>query len=104
MLNQAKTKLQNEYELIEKEKLEIALNDIENANIVSQHGKCWQLINDITGRKKSRKGIIKVRNNEERITKWFDHFKNLLVDKNLMQKTISNQHKLIMKPTYKYDI
>ena len=43
MLNQTKTKLQNEYELIEKEKLEIALNDIENANILSQHGKCWQL-------------------------------------------------------------
>ena len=55
MLNQAKTKLQNEYELIEKEKLEIALNDIENANILSQHRKCWQLINDITGRKKRRK-------------------------------------------------
>ena len=76
MLNQAKTKLQNEYELIEKEKLEIALYDIENANILSQHGKCLKLIN--TGRKKSRKGIIKARNNEERIKKWFDHFKNHL--------------------------
>ena len=69
MLNQAKTKLQNKYEIIEKEKLEIALNDIENANILSQHGKYWKLINDITRRKKSRKGIIKARNNEERITK-----------------------------------
>ena len=34
MLNQAKKKLQNEYELIEKEKLEIALNDIVKANIL----------------------------------------------------------------------
>ena len=39
MLNQAKIKLQNEYEQIEKEKLEIALNDIENANILLQHGQ-----------------------------------------------------------------
>ena len=69
MLNQAKTKLHNEYELIEKEKLEMDLNDIENANILSQHGKCWKLINNITGRKKSRKRIIKARNNEDIISK-----------------------------------
>ena len=42
MLNQAKIKLQNEYELIEKEKLEIALNDIENANILSHI--TWKLL------------------------------------------------------------
>ena len=41
-------------------------------------------------------------NNVERIKKWFDHFTILLGGQNLMQKTISNQQKLIMKPTYKY--
>ena len=50
---------------------------------MTKHAKCWKLINDMTGRKYSKKGIIKGYNNEERINKWFNHFLNLLGGENI---------------------
>ena len=40
-------------------KIEKTLKEIENANQVAKYIKCWKLINDIRGRKSSKKGIIK---------------------------------------------
>ena len=34
---------------------------------MAKHEKCWKLLNDMIGRKSSKKGMIKVDNNEERI-------------------------------------
>ena len=51
---------------------------MESADNASKHRRSWKLINKISGRKSARQGIIKGKNKEERIAKWFDHFSNLL--------------------------
>ena len=40
--------------------------------------KCRRLINDITGRKASAKGQLKGATQKERVTNWYNHFKDLL--------------------------
>ena len=36
------------------------------------------MINDITGRKASTQGQLKGETQKDRVTNWYDHFKNLL--------------------------
>ena len=74
MFQETKRKLQEAYDKIESDDLEKTVYDIENSNKLRQLANCWQLINDITGRKTTKKGIIKASNNEDRINKWFTHF------------------------------
>ena len=50
---------------------------------MEKYAKCWKLINDMTGRKSAKKGIIKGYKNEERINKLFNHFRNLLGGANI---------------------
>ena len=51
---------------------------IEAANAQSEHGRSWKLINELTGRKNTKRGILKASSQEERIKKWHDHFQKLL--------------------------
>ena len=37
----------------------------------------WRLINDITGRRTAKKGIIKAKDKRDRINKWYTHLKEL---------------------------
>ena len=73
-----KAKLQQAYEKLTAEDLEQKLDDIENANQQHQHAKSWNLINSLTDRNASKKGIIKANSKEEQIQKWYNHFKDLL--------------------------
>ena len=43
-----------------------------------QCSKCWNLINEVSGRRSSKKGILKGKNKGERITSWYNHFSDLL--------------------------
>ena len=54
------------------------INQVEMADNKRKHGESWQLINTITGRKSSKRGILKGNTKEERVNKWFEHFSNLL--------------------------
>ena len=54
------------------------IKKVEEADSKSQHGESWKLINEISGRKTSKKGISKVKSQEERIKAWYIHFSNLL--------------------------
>ena len=54
------------------------IEQVETANARSRHGESWRLINAITGRKASKRGMLKGNSKEERVTKWFEHFSNLL--------------------------
>ena len=38
----------------------------------------WELINEITGRKSTQKGMIKGINQKERLQTWYNHFQGLL--------------------------
>ena len=42
------------------------------------NAKSWNLINSLTDRNASKKGIIKANSKEEQIQKWYNHFKDLL--------------------------
>ena len=51
---------------------------VENSDIRQRHKESWELINKITGRKTAKKGLIKGNSKEDRVSKWYDHFNNLL--------------------------
>ena len=54
------------------------IKKVEEADSKSQHGESWKLINEISGRKTSKKGILKGKSQEERIKAWYIYFSNLL--------------------------
>ena len=52
------------------------LQEVENASLNQQMS--WKLINDISGRKRTRSGNLKGKTKEERLEGWYTHFKDLL--------------------------
>ena len=54
------------------------IEEVESTFANAKHRESWKLINNISGRKTTQKSIIKAKNKEERIQKWYNHFKNLL--------------------------
>ena len=66
-LQNTKGKLQEAYDLATEEVIEKAIRSVETANDNARHGESWKLINRITGRKTSKKGIIKAKNAKEKI-------------------------------------
>ena len=83
----AKQKLQSEYDNIESEELDRDIQGIEQANKLSKHAASWKFINKITGRKLSKRCIIKARNKEDRLTILYEHFNKLLGDKHEINNT-----------------
>ncbi len=73
-----KRKLDEAYEKANGEYLDQKLKDYKNANVHQQHKVAWTLINEISGRKKSRSGRLKGATKEERVKSWHDHFQQLL--------------------------
>ena len=73
-----KSKLKEIYDDIQEKELDEMINQVEMADNKRKHGESWQLINTITGRKSSKRGILKGNTKEERVSKWFEHFSNLL--------------------------
>ena len=60
------------------DELEVLIAQVEDADTRSQHAESWKVINQISGRKSAKKGIIKGKNKEDRINSWFQHFSQLL--------------------------
>ena len=56
-----------------------------------KHREAWKSINNITGRKKGKSGILEGENKEERIKNWHKHFKDLLG----REPVIHDEHKEI---------
>ena len=77
-LQKCKVELQNAYDIIEGEELDKMIREVESTNAESKHRESWKLINKITGRKTTKQSIIKAKSKEERVTKWYNHFQNLL--------------------------
>ena len=76
-LQKEKSKLKEIYDDIQEKELDEMINQVEMADNKRKHGESWQLINTITGRKSSKRGILKGNTKEERVNKWFEHFSNL---------------------------
>ena len=51
---------------------------IETAAKRGQCSKCWNLLNEVSGRRSSKKDILKDKNKGERIRSWYNHFSHLL--------------------------
>ena len=51
---------------------------IETAAKRGQCSKCKNFINDVSGRRSSKKGILKGKNKGEKIRSWYNHFSHLL--------------------------
>ena len=64
---QCKEKLDEAYSLANEEYLERKLNEFEKANVNQKYQTAWSLINEVSGRKKSRAGRLQGNTNEERI-------------------------------------
>ena len=77
-LQKCKKELQSTYDAVEEEELDRMIREVEDTNAKSKHQESWRLINKITGRKTEKQSIIKAKSKEERIQKWYKHFKNLL--------------------------
>ncbi|XP_072016329.1 uncharacterized protein [Amphiura filiformis] len=75
---QSKRTLDDAYEEANSDYLEKKLNDFEEANLSYKHRMPWDLVNEISGRKKSRNGRLKGDAKEDRIQSWFNHFQELL--------------------------
>lgn len=63
---------------MQEEELSEMICKVETADANSKHWQSWRLINEITGRKNAKRGIIKGTSKTERLNKWHDYFKNLL--------------------------
>ena len=74
----AKDSLEEVYNLVIEEDLNSKIKEVETAHANSKHGQSWRLINDITGRKASAQGQLKGETQKDRVTNWYNHFKNLL--------------------------
>ena len=77
-LNKAKQNLYNAYDEIREQELTEMTQRIEQTHRDSKYREAWSVINEMTGRKKSKEGQISGANAEERILEWFNHFDNLL--------------------------
>ena len=77
---QALKDLYKTYDSIKEKELEEHINNIEKTHGEQQYGEAWRVVNEITGRKKSKEGQVAGTSPEERVATWFTHFKKLLGD------------------------
>ena len=66
------------YNSLKEEELNIKLSEIEVARRNNNHRVSWQLINELCGRRITRKGQLKGKTQQERIQNWYNHFQTLL--------------------------
>ena len=73
-----KANLKSTYDQVFLDELESLIKQVENADLRAQHSESWKIINQISGRKAAKKGIIKGKNKDERVSSWYRHFSQLL--------------------------
>ena len=78
LLQEEKAKLKNAYDHAFEEELERMITKVENADARAQHAESWKLINQISGRKAPKQGILKGNSTKERVDSWYKHFSDLL--------------------------
>ena len=77
-LRDEKANLKSTYDQVFQDELEGLIKQVENADLRAQHSESWKIINQISGRKAAKKGIIKGKNKDERVSSWYRHFSQLL--------------------------
>lgn len=77
-LQEQKTNLESAYNQVFEDELKELVREVEDANSKHQHALSWKLINQISGRKVTKKGIINGKSKEDRVKSWYNHFSQLL--------------------------
>ncbi|XDV26400.1 hypothetical protein PO909_030130 [Leuciscus waleckii] len=77
-LNEAKQFLFRTYDAIKEVELMERVRRVQAAQGEQQYGEAWRVINEMTGRKRTKKGQVKGHSPEERVMTWSSHFKRLL--------------------------
>lgn len=78
LLQEQKANLKNVYDQAYEEELERMISKVEQADARAKHAESWKLINEISGRKAPKKGIIKGNSSKDRVDSWHKHFSELL--------------------------
>ena len=78
LLQEQKRSLYEKYSIVQEEEITDMVQKVELSLYTNQHKLSWQLINNLTGRKNAKKGIIKGNTKQDLLSKWHEHFKNLL--------------------------
>ena len=66
------------YDCEQSKYLQNRIDEITSTVTNKKSGTAWKTINEISGRKSTNKAKIKATDNQDRIQKWQDHFKELL--------------------------
>ncbi|KAJ8413758.1 hypothetical protein AAFF_G00082650 [Aldrovandia affinis] len=77
-LNGAKQQLFSTYDRIKGEELMEKVKKVETVHGERRYKESWKVINEMSGRKRSREGQLAGCSPEERVTSWFTHFRDLL--------------------------
>ena len=80
-LQDEKSNFQKAYNQVMEEDLDQMIREVEDADTRGKHRLSWNLINSISGRKASKKGIITGKSQEDRVNHWYTHFSQLLGNK-----------------------
>ncbi|KAJ8355187.1 hypothetical protein AAFF_G00088010, partial [Aldrovandia affinis] len=79
ILNEAKQLLFSTYDdRIKGEELMERVQRVQAAQGERQYGEAWRVINEMTGRKRTKEGQVEGHSPEERVVTWFNHFRRLL--------------------------
>ena len=101
-LNQKKEALEV-YNIVFGKELTQKVTQIEQSNKSNKHQESWKLINKITGRKTTKRAILKGRTKKERVKNWYGYFKELLrkppkiINENENISTIHDENELNIK-------
>ena len=70
--------LYDNYNKVLEEEISSKIDEIENAQNENRYKLSWKLVNEISGRKSSKKGQLEGDTKEDRVKNWYNHFSNLL--------------------------
>ena len=74
----AKEELKTTYKRLREEEVTKLARKIEAEYGGRRYGAAWKVINEITGRKRSKEGLVKGKTPQERVDAWFSHYHSLL--------------------------
>ena len=77
-LREAKQLLFSTYDNIKGEELMEKVRREQAAQGEKQYEEAWRIINEMTGRKRTKEGQVEGHSPEERMATWFNHFRSLL--------------------------
>ena len=78
LIKKAKQGLRLTYEKEQAKFLQSKIDEIKSAADNKQSALAWKVVNEISGRKKSHRAKIKAIDQDDRLSKWKDHFHKLL--------------------------